>query len=161
MPSARDSSPRMRRRYEGATTIATARSARPRRREVEEVRDADAAREELALVERRQLAVREARAMERRPEAIAGTREMMADRRGVEPGIDPAEEDAQAGRDHVGDALPARGEQVLAGRPALPRPRRAAAPRPFRQGALRGDVADGPRGDRRDRSASRASAVSS
>ena len=91
-------------------------------REIEEVRDADAALQQLPLVERRELAIRETRPMERRPEAVAGTREVMADRRGVEPGVDPAEEDAQAGRDHVGDAFPVRGEQVVAGRSAFARP---------------------------------------
>jgi len=43
--------------------------------------------------------------VQRRPEAIAGTAEVMSDRGRVEAGIDAAEEDVEAGRDDVRDRL--------------------------------------------------------
>jgi predicted metalloendopeptidase len=61
---------------------------------------------------------------------------MVADRRGVEPGIDPDEKDSQIRRDHVANALSTRREELGARRLALERP--AAAPwlSPSRHGPL-------------------------
>src|SRR5213075_172726 len=60
----------------------------------------------------RELSRREACAVKRRPEAIAGSREVMADLRAVETGIDAAEENVEVGRDDVGD-------QKLTARPPM------------------------------------------
>jgi len=47
---------------------------------------------------------RDPRRMQRRPEAIAGTRKVKARRGGVEAWVDAAEQDLQVGRDDVAQA---------------------------------------------------------
>jgi hypothetical protein len=68
----------------------------------DDVGDADAEVEELALLGGREEARREAGAMERGPEAVPGSSEMLLDGSGVEAGIDAAEEDVEVRRDDVG-----------------------------------------------------------
>ncbi len=68
----------------------------------DDVGDADAEVQELALLRGREEARREAGAMERGPEAVAGSSEMLLDGSGVEAGIDAAEEDVEVRRDDVG-----------------------------------------------------------
>src|SRR5689334_19540923 len=57
--------------------------------------------------------------MQRRPETVAGAREMVADRGRVEAGIDPAEHAAGAGREVVGAAPPLRADEVVGRRHAV------------------------------------------
>src|SRR5262249_21246372 len=81
----------------------------------DEVGDPVAGLQQLALLRRIEQAPRKARPVERRPEAVAGTREVMTGRAGVEPGIDAAEEDPESRRDCVRDGLPGCREQLRAG----------------------------------------------
>ena len=83
----------------------------------DDVRDAEAELQQLALLRRMEEPRRESGAMERRPEAIAGTAEVLLHGRGVETGIDAAEEDVEMRRDDVRQGL-ARGggEFALASR---------------------------------------------
>jgi len=66
-----------------------------------EVRDPEAARHELPLLERREEPFGEARLVQGLPEAVAGPREVTADGPGIQARVDPAEQHAQPGRDHV------------------------------------------------------------
>src|SRR5215471_9882885 len=75
------------------------------------------ARQQSVLV-RREQPIGEARAVQRRPEAVARTREVVANSGRVEAGIDAAEEDSQTRRDDVRDARVPRRGQLLACRPA-------------------------------------------
>ena len=50
--------------------------------------------------------------VQRRPEAIAGPGKVIAGVTGVEAGIDPAKQDAQAGGYYVGDGLAGGSQQV-------------------------------------------------
>ena len=59
---------------------------------------------------------REPAGMQRRPEAVAGAREMVASGGRVEAGIDAAEEDLQVRRDDVAQRLRASGLELLSGR---------------------------------------------
>lgn len=77
-----------------------------------EVRYAQAARDELALLERREEPVGEARLVQRLPEPVAGPREVMADRPGIEARVDPAEQHAQPGPDDVGHGAIDGGSQL-------------------------------------------------
>ena len=63
---------------------------------------------------RRQKARREAGAVDRGPEAVSRTSEVMADRGGVQAGIDAAEQDVEAVRDDVANGLAAGGLEVFA-----------------------------------------------
>jgi hypothetical protein len=72
---------------------------------VHEIADAVARREELALLGGMQLPARKAGSVQDRPEAVAGAREVVAGGGRIEAGIDAHEQDAQAGRDHVPQAL--------------------------------------------------------
>jgi hypothetical protein len=72
---------------------------------VDEVGDAVAVLEELALLGGMEQARAEAGGVQGRPEAVAGTGEVMAGGGGVKAGVDADEEDAQAGRDYVPDTL--------------------------------------------------------
>ncbi len=78
---------------------------RGRRGPRHEIRDPVARVQQLPLLPRREQARGEPRAMQHGPEAIAGPREMMARRAGVETRIDAAEEHAQPGRDYIGHRL--------------------------------------------------------
>ena len=69
--------------------------------------------EQLLLLERIDQPGGETGKMDSRPEAIAGPREMVARRSGIEAGIDAAEEDPQVVCDDVGDGGRARGLQLL------------------------------------------------
>jgi len=72
---------------------------------VDEVGDAVAVLEELALLGGVELASAEAGGVQGGPEAVAGAGEVVAGGGGVEAGVDADEEDAQAGGDYVPDAL--------------------------------------------------------
>ena len=68
---------------------------------------------------------REPGAMQRGPEAVAGTGEVVAGRGGVQAGIDAAEEDGKAGRDDIAQLLAARSLELCRARPAGRAARRA------------------------------------
>ena len=68
----------------------------------DDVGDADAEVQELALFGGGEEAGREAGAVEGGPEAVAGAAEVLLDGGGVEAGVDAAEEDAQVRGDDVG-----------------------------------------------------------
>src|SRR5688572_6176343 len=57
--------------------------------------------------------VGETRAVERGPEAVAGAGEVVADRAGIESGVDAAEEDLEPGGDDVREAGAGRGGELL------------------------------------------------
>jgi hypothetical protein len=59
----------------------------------------------------------EARAVQRRPEAVARAGEVMASESRIETWIDTDEEHAQAGGDDVADALVFRSEELRPARP--------------------------------------------
>jgi hypothetical protein len=61
---------------------------------------------------------REARGVQRRPEAVAGPREVEAGRRRVQAGIDAAEQDLQVRGDDVAQALAVRGAKLSRAGPA-------------------------------------------
>jgi hypothetical protein len=82
-----------------------------RRRARAKVRDSDAQCQQGGVFLRRVEAGGEAGGVKGLPEAVPGPAEMVADGGGVEAGIDTAEQDAQAGRDHVGEAAAARPDQ--------------------------------------------------
>ena len=86
-------------------------------RAVDEIGDAVAKRNQFSLLGWMQDARRKACRMQRGPEAIARAREMMAGRTGVQPRIDPDEEDAQAGRDDIDEALPLGRRELLGAGP--------------------------------------------
>ena len=67
----------------------------------------------LPIFGRMQLPGREPGAVQHRPEAVAGTGEVMPRRSGIEAGIDAAEQDPEVVRDHVGNCGRARGLQFL------------------------------------------------
>lgn len=68
--------------------------------------------QQLVLLPRREEPRRESGAVNRRPEAIARPPEMTADRRGVEAGIDAAEEDVEIRRDDVRQGFAVRGGEI-------------------------------------------------
>src|SRR5690606_23316025 len=74
--------------------------------------------EETAVLERIEPLGGEPGAVERRPEAVAGTREVVADRRRIEARVDAAPEDRETGCDHVGNPSPGRRAQLVRARPA-------------------------------------------
>jgi hypothetical protein len=56
--------------------------------------------------------------VQRRPETVAGAREVLAGGGGIEPGVDADEQDLQAGGDNVPDAFVCRGLEIGLARPA-------------------------------------------
>src|SRR5207244_13144758 len=77
----------------------------------------EARTEELALVERRETARREASPMERLPEPIPRTREVMADRPRVEARVDAAEQHGKARPHDIRDPSAVGGGELLRRRP--------------------------------------------
>ena len=71
---------------------------------VHHIGDSIAGLQELGLLRRMKLERREPGLMQRRPEAVAGAREMVARGGGVQAGVDADEQDLQAGRDDVPEA---------------------------------------------------------
>ena len=70
---------------------------------------------QLAPSEQADLARGEAGQVQRRPEPVARPREVPAGRRGIQPGVDPAEQHVQrrpVGGQHIGDRAVPRGRQV-------------------------------------------------
>lgn len=86
-------------------------------RAVDEIGDAVAVAQQFALLGRMQQAGAEARAVQRRPEAVARAGEVMASESRIETWIDTDEERAQAGGDDVADALVFRSEELRPARP--------------------------------------------
>src|SRR5262249_29223934 len=78
-----------------------------------EIGDAVAERQQLALLAGMEQTRRESGAMQHRPETISRAAEVLLHRRGVQAGIDAAEEDAQVWRDDVGKGLAGRGEDFF------------------------------------------------
>src|SRR6185503_19097175 len=83
------------------------------RRPRAEVGDAQTARQERGILERRDETVREAGDEKRLPEPIAGASEVMAHRPRIQAWIDADEEDVEAGRDHVAQAAADGPSEVL------------------------------------------------
>ena len=78
---------------------------------VDDVGDAQAQAEQLLLLVGPQLARGETGLVQGRPEAVPRPGEVVPGGGGVQAGVDPGEQDAQAGRDDVGDGqLPGRGQ---------------------------------------------------
>ena len=78
-----------------------------------DIADADAALQQLALCKWRQQSIGKSGFMQRRPEAIAGTREVVTHRRGVESRINATEKHAQVWRDDVRQSLAGRFDKLL------------------------------------------------
>src|SRR2546427_2489726 len=85
-------------------------------RPVDQVRDAEAYGRQILIVERRPLALGEARAVERLPEAVARPGEVVPDRPRVQPRIDAHEHHVELISEHVGDRAAASGVELLSGR---------------------------------------------
>ena len=79
---------------------------------VDDVGDANAGFQQLALFLRRQLPRGEAGAVQGRPEAVAGAGEVLAEGGRVQAGVDADKQDVETGGDDVGYALAARGLQL-------------------------------------------------
>jgi hypothetical protein len=71
---------------------------------IDQVGEAIAQAEQLRVLGGMKQARRESRRVQRRPEAVAGAREVKARRGGIEAWVDAAEQDLQAGRDDVAQA---------------------------------------------------------
>src|SRR5439155_17575118 len=84
-----------------AVEVRLAEIAGPRRRARRRIRDADALLQELELLRRVVQARREPCRVQEPPEVVARIREMRLRRRRHTAGIDPAEDDAQPGREDV------------------------------------------------------------
>ncbi len=87
---------------------------------VHQVGQAVAELEELDVLRRVEKARREARGMQRRPEAVAGTSEVKTGGCRVQAGVDAAEQHLQAGPDDVAQPLAARRCQVRRTRSMTP-----------------------------------------
>jgi hypothetical protein len=87
------------------------------RRPVDEIGDAVAVAQQLALLGWMQQARAEAGAMQRRPETVARTGEVMPGKRGIQARIDADEERAQLRRDDVADSLILGSEELSLVRP--------------------------------------------
>ena len=98
-----DSSPAIRsRRSSGALEVAAAKVAGALRRAVRGVRHADPELEQGELLVRLEEPRREAGVVQQAPEVVARVREMRAGRRRDASGVDPAEDDREPRREHVG-----------------------------------------------------------
>jgi len=86
-----------------AGEVGLAEVARPSRRPVGGVGQAVAELEHPPLLVRRELRRGQPRVGEQPPEVVSGVREVGAGGGRAKAGVDPAEEDVQAGREDVGD----------------------------------------------------------
>ena len=84
---------------------------------VHEVGDAIAAAEQLALLRGMQEPCGETRSMQRRPETVARTGEVMPGKRGVQTRIDADEEHPQSRCDDIANAFVLAGEELGLARP--------------------------------------------
>jgi hypothetical protein len=84
---------------------------------VDEICDAVAVAQQLALLRRMQLPRSESAAVQRRPETVSRSCEVMPGRGGVETGVDSNEQYLEPRRDDVPDAPARRGRDFLLTRP--------------------------------------------
>jgi hypothetical protein len=86
---------------------------RPRRRPRHEVRDAETGLEQGRPLVRFQQPRGEAGVVKCGPEPVSRAREVVSDGAGVEAGVDAGEEDAEAGRDQIGNQFRSSGFEFL------------------------------------------------
>ena len=115
-------------RGQAGPELLLAQLVRPRGRARDEVGDPQARAKDLRGLVRVQPTRRPAARVQRRPQPVAGVREVQADRAGPQRGVDAAQQDRQTGCDQVGYDPSARGLE-LRGRgarsghvPSLPNP---------------------------------------
>jgi hypothetical protein len=87
-------------------------------RAIDEVGEAAAMAQQPAILRRVEKARREAGTVQGGPEPVAGPREVKAGRGRIEARVDAAEEDDQARREDVAQALAARPREIGGARPA-------------------------------------------